>query len=1324
MIKLIEPFQPKIGFHTNTGFLQSLWDKYVPATSENYDRISLIYLHGMPGEDAKPKQQVNLLVNLVLKNFFMQINLSQNPMLFNQTSISGSVRHLREIYLNQLKKIDFQLYQSLKQYAVYLERSEKEEIRYREWAKENQAIIEMQREYRVLEDLSKRLKILTTVQSVQLERKYGKNLFRSLDKKEYKLLSEAFLWAEKKQVEEYIQHCSEKQHLRICKLLKDEPELYSALKEAGRTQVTAERSPLADVSGTVTREQLILLIRSYGQKEFRRFCHQVLFPDIEMDKEYDSLLQAGILWKKSKKEIYQQFKQMTVEEIHHFWEEIPLLTAKISQMQEGLHTERVCRKFSASLTKMQKKYVSEISTYIQDTVLHTENEDEFEIIKNAVDVREVFEKDHVWVHRQSEQQTENHEEAVDFLLTLVQTEGKFMNRQVLWSHMEQIQQRLSKCLREQEQKIIDREQKALEKYEDIYIEILSEKELLPEQPDSMNFLQASEKNTTEDMEIAKTFREKYGITKLSRTWIEKLQSWSEVILTFMEEGDEKVQTELSHQQNQNSKDKEDFQKIVIQLVHALDTEKEKEENSTDGRITQQEPSEEGLLVYREEWIQNIHIRELLQYFRQVKTEERKEFIRQLADMIIIQRKIANRNRKLESWGEALLTFTEQGQEKAQAERSLKQVQASKDEDDFQQSSAFTTQQGKENTQAALLRKQIQMSKDKADFQRLSVQLTHYMEEEEEKSENDSDTKTIQSEQRTPRKELFVYREEQLQDIKIQELLRYLRQIKREERQEFIRQLADVIVIQRKIANKDINQEKAANKDMIQKKISNIETIRKKYEKNISSKTWIQKLESWGEALLTFTEQGREKVQTERFRQQIQTSKDEDDFQQSSALAEQGQERTQTDLLRKQIQISKDKADFQRLSVQLAHYMGEEEEKSESDSDTRTIQSVQEISGKALFVYREEQLQDIRIQELLQYLRQIRREERQEFIRQLADIMFLQKKTAYREITQKQIADREMLLQETAAEMFLKKYEAYHPSKTLIQKLDRWSKELLAFTEQGQENSRIEITRQKSRSSKDKTEFQRLSEELVHYIKEEADGGSSIVAKVMQSVHGMSDRPLFVYREEQIQNVKIQELLQHLRQVKEGERQELIRQLAGMILIQKYTSCMNYIQEQEVGTNRYERLYESYPELAFKIRRYEEQRKKMRRAEHERMKIIYANEIETVLQSEERTMQEEKRFHLVPAHSGHIGHQEIKYVFSEETLPGRKQKNEADLSKETLQITTLQQQMEVRLREVERKLQKKGGIHSGTGDDVRAIAEKVKKQLHEELHMERLRRGLA
>lgn len=1272
MIKLFEPFQPKIGRHTNTGFLQSLWDKYVPVSSKNYDRISLIYLHGMPGEDTKPKQQINLLVNFVLKNFFMQMNLSQNPMLFNQTSISGSVRHLREIYLNQLKKIDFQLYQSLKQYAVYLERSENEEIRYREWAKENEAVTKMQREYQVLQELSSRLNELTSVQSVQLERKYGKNLFRSLDKKEYKLLSEAFLWAEKKQVEEYIQHCSDEQYLRICRLLKKEPELYSALRETGRPEVMIQSSHLADASGTVTKEQLILLIRSYGQKGFRRFCHQVLFPDIEMDKECGGLLQAGILWKKNKKEIYQQFKQMTADEIHSFWEEIPLLTAKICQMQEGLQAERVCRKFSASLTKIQKKYVSEISTCIQDTVLHTENKDEFEIIKNAVDLQEVSRKDHVWVHRQSEGQEENRRETVDFLLTLVQTEGKTTNRQLLWSRIEQIHKRLSEHLKEQEQTILYRQRKALEKYEDIYIEILSEKELPLEQPDRMISLQDGEKNNIDNLEIEEIFREKYGITKLSRTWIEKLQGWSEAILASMEPGKGNDRTESPHQQTPTSKDKEDFQRLIIQLAHDLDVEKENRENSTGGRITHQGLSEARTIVYREEWLQNVYIQELLQYFRQIETEERRDlFIRQMADMIVIQSKTADRD----------VT-----QEKTANRDIIQEKTAGRD------------------------------------------------------------------------------------------------------------------ITQEKTANRESAQEKAVSKDAVQQKISDIETIRKKYEKNISSKTWIQKLENWGEALLNFTEQGREKVQAELSPQQIQALKEQDDFQQSSVLAEQGQERTQADLLRKQIQMSKDKADFQRLSVQLAHYMEKEEESAESGSDTRTIQSVQEISGKALFVYREEQLQDVSIQELLQHLRQIKREERQEFIRQLADIMILQKQTAYknitqkqtayrdiaqkqtvyRDITQKQIANRETLQKQsdewnTAAEIFLKKYETYNPSKTFIQKLDRWSKELLAFTKQGQEDTRTEITRQQIQASKDRAEFQRLSTELVHYIKEEEkDGKSSIAAKVMQYAHEMSERSLIVYRDEQFQNVKIQELLQYLRQVKEGERKELIRQLAGMLLIQKYADSVNFIQEREAGTNliqkyaagreliqkkasginrlqehmadmagmdiirsqpgqgrhsvrqyaEYERFYESYPELAFKIQRYEEQRKKIRRAEHERIQTIYADVIETVLQSEESIMQEEERLHLVPANSGHTGHQEIKYVFSEETLPGRRQKKEADMSKETLQVKSLQQQMDVRLREVERQLQKKRDVHSGTGDDVRAIAEKVKKQLHEELHMERLRRGLA
>lgn len=213
-------------------------------------------------------------MNLVLNHIFLQMNLSQNSMLMSQSAISHSVKHLREIYLSQLKKMDFQLYQSLNQYVVYLEQAQKEEIRYQEWTRESTLITQMRKEYQVLREVSERLRELTTVQSAQLERKYGKILFRSLDKRDYKILSEVFLWAQKRQVEEYIQHCSDEQYLRMIGHLGNEP------------------------SKGISREKLIFLARHCEQKEFRRFCHQVLFPEIEKDEEYPGLLQAGILGKR------------------------------------------------------------------------------------------------------------------------------------------------------------------------------------------------------------------------------------------------------------------------------------------------------------------------------------------------------------------------------------------------------------------------------------------------------------------------------------------------------------------------------------------------------------------------------------------------------------------------------------------------------------------------------------------------------------------------------------------------------------------------------------------------------------------------------------------------------------------------------------------------------------------------------------------------------------------------------------------------------------------------------------------------------------------
>lgn len=60
--------------------------------------------------------------------------------------------------------------------------------------------------------------------------------------------------------------------------------------------------------------------------------------------------------------------------------------------------------------------------------------------------------------------------------------------------------------------------------------------------------------------------------------------------------------------------------------------------------------------------------------------------------------------------------------------------------------------------------------------------------------------------------------------------------------------------------------------------------------------------------------------------------------------------------------------------------------------------------------------------------------------------------------------------------------------------------------------------------------------------------------------------------------------------------------------------------------------------------------------------------------------------------------------------------------EHVRIRSLQQQMETRLREVEQKIQT-ADVREDSEESARVLAEKVKKQLHEELHMERLRRGM-
>jgi hypothetical protein len=150
MIKTWKPFQSKIQLHIETGFLQSLWDKYVPASFDAYERISLIYLNGTPDSHNEPDSRIEVLIRLLLNNVRMQINILKNQMLMNQHTVYKSFAGMTNYYLEQLRRTDFHVYRPLNRYVAYLEQTERENLRYQDWQRDNQAIQKIIRDNQVL----------------------------------------------------------------------------------------------------------------------------------------------------------------------------------------------------------------------------------------------------------------------------------------------------------------------------------------------------------------------------------------------------------------------------------------------------------------------------------------------------------------------------------------------------------------------------------------------------------------------------------------------------------------------------------------------------------------------------------------------------------------------------------------------------------------------------------------------------------------------------------------------------------------------------------------------------------------------------------------------------------------------------------------------------------------------------------------------------------------------------------------------------------------------------------------------------------------------
>ena len=115
MLKLRKPFSRKVQLHIRQDLLQKLWDKYVPEDSAEYGRIELIYPDAGGGYMGGEPRQIQILVNLVLRNRILQAGLSGagGTLAAAAEKMEGSVLRAEKCFLTQLRCYDVRLYRAV-----------------------------------------------------------------------------------------------------------------------------------------------------------------------------------------------------------------------------------------------------------------------------------------------------------------------------------------------------------------------------------------------------------------------------------------------------------------------------------------------------------------------------------------------------------------------------------------------------------------------------------------------------------------------------------------------------------------------------------------------------------------------------------------------------------------------------------------------------------------------------------------------------------------------------------------------------------------------------------------------------------------------------------------------------------------------------------------------------------------------------------------------------------------------------------------------------------------------------------------------------------
>ena len=413
--------------------------------------------------------------------------------------------------------------------------------------------------------------------------------------------------------------------------------------------------------------------------------------------------------------------------------------------------------------------------------------------------------------------------------------------------------------------------------------------------------------------------------------------------------------------------------------------------------------------------------------------------------------------------------------------------------------------------------------------------------------------------------------------------------------------------------------------------------------------------------------------------------------------------------------------------------------------------------------------ELEIQELFSNIQELNEEKREEFIENLKEMSLVRQKVSL---------SAQPLLQTAGTEAKDGSLQIAEIPEIPYHELWEWGKALLFYAEHEREHE-LERTDADILPGYQENLQEDMSSDIIHRQIEAAKDRNSLQRLVTQINHMVDSgqEPLeqefrLEYADRQLNIPQVQSLLRYMRKLDEEQYGILIKELSQVTKIQwmqhigqEIHKADAIVTEQTQGERidieqRWDsrQLAAAYPKLVTHIREFEEQRHKRIREEITTLEnnVLFQDQMIYLEQGVSYDIRKTGRLQQ-PVHresmKNSIGLESIwensmdlenvwensidleniwenrnrewklQYSVQNAQISGEEQqRDKMRMQEETNQLRSAQEQINKKLQEVEVQL-KKLETTAKAKEDVRGLADKVKRQLYEELHVEKLRRGL-